>query len=76
MRQERHIWGHEQRRDSASEWPSTMSSTLSAELRDGKPARARRKRRRATYVAVAAPFLLALAFATVFVLAISHRLHG
>ena len=53
-----------------------MSSTLSGELRDAKPARARRKHRRSSYAAVAAPLLLALAFATVFVLAISNRLHG
>jgi len=53
-----------------------MSSTLSGELRDAKPAQARRKRRRLTYATVAAPFLLVLAFATVFVLALGHRLHG
>jgi len=77
MRKEQHIWGREQRRDGASEWPSTGFSTLSGELRDSRAARSRRRRRRrSSYMNLAVPFLLVLALGGVGMFALARHLQG
>jgi len=77
MSQQQHTWGREQRRDGASEWPSTSFSTLSGELRETRSsARRRLRQRRAGYLRMAVPFLLAMMLGGVGVLALARHFHG
>ncbi|HJU99862.1 MAG TPA: hypothetical protein VJ752_04875 [Burkholderiaceae bacterium] len=71
---EQHTWGREQRRDGASEWPSTGFSTLSGELREPKPAR--RRNRLGGYATLALPFLVLLGAGSLGIMMLARHLHG
>jgi hypothetical protein len=76
MSREQHTWGQERRRDGSSEWPSTGFSTLAGELRELERARSRRRRKRAGFVSLALPFLVALAISGVGLLALARHLQA
>jgi hypothetical protein len=72
-----HTWDREQRRDGASEWPSTGFSTLAGDPREARASTLRRRRqKRTSYLGLLLWFLLVLALGGAGVIALARHFEG